>query len=206
MLYEKLINTNNPEDVLFDICIPCWENSHKLNETIGNVIDSPVKATLPIKFIISVEKQSVVKNRLDCLKRSQSQYVLWLDDDIQFQHKGWDKYLLEAIQNDPKIGVIGINIVHYRAEDNRPTRMHGDVPDVCGAVMMTRKIPGVQFDVNYVRSQIEDTDYCWQVRNAGYRVFQDNRLWARHYNEELNRDYNNNGPYFNKKWNVNMFR
>lgn len=206
MIYEKLLNTTNEVDVLFDICIPCWENSKKLNETIGNLIDSPVKVTLPVKFIISVEKQSVVKNRLACLSRSKSSLVLWLDDDIKFQEPGWDHILYEAMLRNIKFGVIGINVVHWQAPTNAATRPHGEVPDVCGAVMMTRKIPGVEFDVNYLRSQIEDTDYCWQVRKAGYTVFQDNTLWVLHYNQEVNRDYINNGPYFNKKWNINMFR
>jgi hypothetical protein len=206
MIYQKLCNTTDPKEALFDICIPCWDKSQKLNETIGNIIDSEYKVTLPCKFIISIEKQSVVKNRLDCLKHSESPLVLWLDDDIAFQQKGWDKHLYDSIVADEKMGVIGVNVVHYRAPTTAPSRPHGLVPDLCGAVMMTRKINGVQFDENYVKSQIEDTDYCWQVRKAGYKVFQDNRVWVRHYNEEVNRDYTNNGPYFNKKWNVSMFR
>lgn len=206
MIYEKLLNTKDESKVLFDICIPCWSPSQKLDETIANIIESNVKATLPCRFIIAVEKQSVVKNRLDCLSRSKSDLVLWLDDDISFQQKGWDKHLYDSITADEKLGVIGINVVHYKAATPNPTRPHGDVLDLCGAVMMTRKIPGVEFDNNYVKSQIEDTDYCWQVRRAGYRVFQDNRIWVLHYNQEVNRDYTNNGPYFNKKWNVSMFR
>ena len=203
MIYEKLLNTDNENDVKLDICIPCWENSKKLNETIGNIIDSDVKAELPIRFIISVEKQSVVKNRLDCLARSKSEFVLWLDDDIKFKHKGWDTYLFDKIQSDPKLGVIGINVVHWQAETNVPTRSQGETNGVCGAVMMTRKIPGVEFDVNYVGSQWEDTDYCLSTCNAGYKVLQDNSIWVLHYNEEKNRDYSHNKAYFNKKWKLN---
>jgi len=202
-MYEKLLNTTKEEDVLFDICIPCWENSKKLNETIGNIIDSPVKVQLPVKFIINVQKQSVVKNRLDCLGRSKALYVLWLDDDIKFQTVGWDKHLYKKINSDPKLGVVGINIVHYQAANNNPTRVHGETVGVCGAVMMTRKIEGVDFDLNYVGSQWEDTDYCVTCTKAGYKVFQDNTLWALHYNEEKNRDYSHNQTYFNKKWGLN---
>ena len=200
MIYEKLVNTANESEVLFDICIPCWENSKKLNETIGNIIDSPVKVTLPVKFIICVEKQSVVANRLGCLSRSKAPYVLWLDDDIKFQKPGWDKHLYEKIKNDPTLGVVGINVVHYQAPTNSATRAHGETHGVCGAVMMTRKIPGIEFDTNYIGSQWEDTDYCVACTRAGYKVFQDNTLWVLHYNEEKNRDYTHNRSYFNKKW------
>lgn len=205
MIKQKLFNTQNVNDVCFDICIPCWENSKKLDETITNIISSDAKVQLPINFIISVEHQSVVKNRLDCLSVSKSPFVLFLDDDIKFTKKGWDLHLYNRIKNEPKTGVIGINIVHWKAPDNRPTRPSGEVPDVCGAVMMTRKVPGVEFDINYIRSQVEDTDACWQYRKAGYKVIQDNSLWCLHYNGEVNRDYDHNGPYFDKKWDVDIF-
>lgn len=202
MIYEKLLNTDKESHVQFDICIPCWENSVKLDETIANVVESDVRAQMPIKFIISVEKQSVVKNRLDCLSRSKSSYVLWLDDDIKFQEQGWDWKLYNSLFTNPKRGITGVNVVHWQAADNRPTRPSGPLLDVCGAVMMCRKIPGVEFDPKYIGSQWEDTDYCYQVRQAGYEVVQDNSLWVLHYNEEKNRDYTHNRAYFNSKWNT----
>ena len=200
MIYEKLVNTDKEADVKFDICIPCWENSTKLDETISNILESDFKVKEPVKFIISVEKQSVVKNRLDCLTRSKSPYVLWLDDDIKFVDVGWDYHLHQCITGNPKWGIVGVNVVHYKALDNRPTRPGGPIADVCGAVMMTRKIPGVQFDPNYIGSQWEDTDYCYQVRKAGYDVIQNNNLYVLHYNEEKNRDYTHNQAYFTSKW------
>lgn len=203
MIKQLLLNTTKEEDVLFDICIPCWENSNKLNETIENIIESEFKATLPIRFIISVGKQSVVKNRLDCLKASKSKYVLWLDDDIKFTSKGWDQFLYNKIQSDLLLAVIGVNIVHYQAATNAATRVHGEAPGVCGAVMMTRKIDGLEFDVKYIGSQWEDTDYCVAATRLGYKVFQDNSIWVLHYNEEKNRDYTHNRAYFNTKWNLN---
>lgn len=200
MIYEKLLNTNNEADVVFDICIPCWENSKKLNETIGSIVDGPFKAELPIRFIICVEKQSVVNNRLGCLTRSKSKYVLWLDDDIAFKTPGWDKHLYNKIIDNPTYGVIGVNVVHYQAADNSPTREEGETSGVCGAVMMTRKIDGIEFDINYIGSQWEDTDYCVNCTKNGYKVLQDNSLWVLHYNEEKNRDYTHNRAYFIKKW------
>jgi glycosyltransferase involved in cell wall biosynthesis len=205
MIYKKLVNTDKEEDVLFDVCIPCYEPSHKLNETLVNILESEYKATLPFKFIICVEKQSVVLNRVECLKYSNSKYVLWLDDDIAFQNKGWDKHLYDSMNSDEKMGLIGINIVHWQMHHliKQPARPHGEVPALCGAVMFTRKVPEVSIDINYRASQWEDTDMCMQYVKAGYKVFQDNRLHVLHYNEEKNRDYDFNRPYFNKKWGLN---
>lgn len=205
MLHRKLLNTDKESEVLFDICIPCWETSTKLDLTIASVIEGPNKVTLPCKFIINVAKQSVVANRLTCLTESKAPYVMWLDDDIQFREPGWDKILYDMIDEPEKIdkmkyGVIGVNVVHYKARTNVATRPHGFVSDVCGALMMTKKLPGVQFDSKYVGSQWEDTDYCYQVRKAGYGVYQNNNIWILHYNEEKNRDYTHNQAYFNSKW------
>ena len=200
MIYRILSNTKNESDVQIDVCIPCWELSAKLKTTINALTNGPSKLSVPAKLILNVEKQSVVKNRLACLAESRSKYVLWLDDDVVFEKTGWDSYLLEKIQGNADVGVIGIRVKHWQLLDRSPMRPSGFVEDVCGAVMMTRKIEGVNFDDNYVGSQWEDTDYCFSVRKAGYKVLQDNGIAVIHYNEEKNREYVNNRAYFNQKW------
>lgn len=206
MIKYILLNCDHEKDVVFDVCIPCWEDTKKLQETIHNITVSDFRITLPVKLIISIEKQSVVLNRFACLGVSYAPYVLWLDDDVQFKQRGWDKHLYDLVIADQKIGIVGVNVVNYKAMSFNPIRQHGEINDVCGAVMMCRKISGVDFDKNYIRSQIEDTDYCWSVRKAGYKVLQDNRVYVLHYNEEINRDYTHNGTYFDKKWGVELFK
>jgi GT2 family glycosyltransferase len=98
--------------------------------------------------------------------------------------------------------VLGIRVKHWQLRENTPVRSEGKVPDVCGAVMMTRRVPNVNFDDNYVGSQWEDTDYCFSVRHAGYDVIQDNSIAVIHYNEEKNRNYTHNQAYFSRKWNI----
>jgi len=66
---------------------------------------------------------------------------------------------------------------------------------------MVRKVPGVEFDINYIGSGYEDTDICCQYTSKGYKVLQDNNLWCLHYNGELNKRWDVNQPYFMKKWN-----
>lgn len=202
MIYRHLFNTKSEAEVLFDICIPCWELSAKLKQTIDGLSGGSSKVTLPAKLIVNIEKQSVVRNRVDCLKSSQSPFVLWLDDDVVFESPAWDLALWQRINREPKIGVLGIRVKHWQLLEKTPQRPEGSVPDVCGAVMMTRRIPNVGFDDNYVGSQWEDTDYCFSVRKAGYQVVQDNSIAVIHYNEEKNRNYTHNQAYFNRKWGI----
>jgi glycosyltransferase involved in cell wall biosynthesis len=200
MLYRNLFNTNSEKDALFDICIPCWELSLKLKQTIDGLGSGPARVKLPAKLIVNVDKQSVVRNRKACLQASRSPYVLWLDDDVVFEREGWDTRLWESIRANTKVGLIGIRVKHWQWLDRTPIRPDGTVEDVCGAVMMTRRIPGVGFDDNYIGSQWEDTDYCFSVRKAGFDVVQDNSVAVIHYNEEKNRDHTHNRAYFNQKW------
>lgn len=188
--------------MLFDICIPCWELSAKLKQTIDGLASGPSKVMLPAKLIVNIEKQSVVRNRVECLKSSKSPFVLWLDDDVVFENPGWDLALWQRISCEPTTGVVGIRVKHWQLLESTPLRPEGSVPDVCGAVMMTRSIPSVVFDDNYVGSQWEDTDYCFSVRRAGYNIIQDNSIAVIHYNEEKNRNYTHNQAYFNRKWRV----
>jgi hypothetical protein len=37
MIYRHLFNTKQESEVLFDICIPCWELSPKLKQTIDGL-------------------------------------------------------------------------------------------------------------------------------------------------------------------------
>lgn len=202
MLYRTLFNTRDERSVLFDICIPCWELSPKLKATIDSLATGPARIASPAKLIINVEKQSVVRNRSACLAESSAPFVLWLDDDVVFEQKGWDDYLWQRINHNPQVGVIGVRVKHWQLLDRTPLRAEGLAADVCGAVMMTRKLPGVGFDDHYVGSQWEDTDYCFEVRKAGYHVLQDNRVSVLHYNEEKNRNYSDNQVYFCRKWGI----
>ncbi|HVU33135.1 MAG TPA: glycosyltransferase [Opitutaceae bacterium] len=200
MIYRNVFNTRDDAAVLFDICIPCWELSAKLKQTIDGLTNGPGRVSVPARLIVGVEKQSVVRNRAACLAASRSPFVLWLDDDVVFDRPEWDAALWEEIVRNPRAGIIGVRVKHWQWLDRTPMRPDGLVEDVCGAVMMTRRLSGVGFDDNYVGSQWEDTDYCFAVRQAGYDVVQNNNLSVIHYNEQKNGDHTHNRAYFNRKW------
>jgi hypothetical protein len=196
LVYLERAASGKPE---FTICIPVYQHSDLLARTLENIRNSHFKAVASIDLVVSIEKQSVVQNRLDCLKHTNTDLVLWLDDDIEFQSAGWDLYLLYQMNSHKDIGALGINCVNYTANSLKSDRTHGDVLDVCGAVMFTRRIDNVEFDPIYQGSQWEDTDYCYQVRRAGYRVVQNNGVYAIHYTQTRNAS-NNNAAIFHAKW------
>jgi hypothetical protein len=203
MIITTLLNTENENTVLFDVCIPCYSTSQKLIDTVNSITTGPNKITLPSKLILGIEKQSVVANRLACLTESKASYVLWLDDDVIFETPNWDVALFNSLYSDSSIGIVSIwakNAWQLKKFGNSYKRPDGFVNDVCGAVMMCRKINNVNFDTNYVGSQWEDTDYCYAVRKAGYKVLQNNNLYCIHVNQEVNRNYSENEVYFKKKW------
>lgn len=203
MLIRQLLRARDPASVAYDICIPCWEQSAKLKVTLDNLMAGKGAVSAPCRLIINIEKQSVVRNRIACLAASTAPYVLWLDDDVTFIQPGWDRYLLDQIAAQPDVGIIGVRLLHWQLMERTFWRPQGQVDDVCGAVMMTRRLPGVGFDDNYLGSQWEDTDYCYEVRRAGYRILQNNQVQVVHFNEEKNSEHSHNRAYFNRKWGTN---
>jgi hypothetical protein len=183
------------------ICIPVYEQTKLLDATLYNISESKFRAVIDHDLVLCIAKQSVVLNRLACLAHSRTDLILWLDDDVEFRCAGWDLYLHHIIASDPTIGAVGINVVHHQNKDLSPERKAGDVHDVCGAAFITRQIDGINFDPIYQGSQFEDTDYCFQLRQAGYRVVQDNGLYVIHHNTMKNAN-NFNALLFKKKWHL----
>lgn len=203
MLTIQPLNTEDMDAVEFDICIPCYEDNPKLQETIDALTNGPYPITVPAKLIVNVEKASVVYNRLACLAFSNAPYVLHMDDDVVFASANWDRRLLNHMKNTDDVGLVGGAIY------NRDGAVYGAYPNRCqemsnvpGAIMMCRKVQGVEFDDNYIGSQYEDTDICLQYRAAGLKVLADGFVKVRHYGGGLNNGGSVNKEYFEKKWGV----
>jgi len=182
---------------ILDICIPCYERTWKLDQTIKSIEQT---CDIEYNLIYNIEKQSVVLNRLACLKQSTSDYVLWLDDDIKFTTNDWASKTYNRLLNDKSIGVVGVEVVFPDTMKPRHKRSGGFRKEVCGAFMMTRKLPNITFDKNYIKSQKEDTDYCYQVYTAGFKIYQDNTIKVLHYANRLNDNRKHNKQYFLSKW------
>ena len=182
-----------------DICIPVYEDTPSLHKTLASI---KATADMDYNLIVKIKKQSCSANRIDCLAESKAEYVVWLDDDILFTDKKWLSRLVEQMDNDLKIGIIGVRVLHYKLMHRSPTRPSGIVSDVCGACFIMRKVPGVEPDLGYLGGQWEDTDICYQMRALLHNVIQDNSIEIIHLNEMKNHKYNENEIYFKKKWGI----
>ncbi len=196
---SKTIESPTNDLPTIDICIPCYQESWKLNQTIESIKET---CDVPYTLIVHIQKQSVVKNRLACLEKSTNPYVLWLDDDVKFTTRDWASKTLLRLMSNERLGIVGVRVIHSEFRKPRYERNTGYRIDVCGAFMMTRKIPGVYFDEKYIASQAEDTDYCYQVIQKGYKIYQDNSIEILHFAPHKNVNASNkfNNTYFFQKW------
>jgi radical SAM superfamily enzyme YgiQ (UPF0313 family)/GT2 family glycosyltransferase/cytochrome c-type biogenesis protein CcmH/NrfG/predicted O-methyltransferase YrrM len=124
-----------------------------------------------------------------------SKYILFLNNDTEVQ-KGWLESLLREIEADDTIGVIGPKLIFTDGKlqkaggnilssgDGWDCGRHDDpskpqynilceVDYICGACLMVRtdlfkKLGG--FNSIYGMAYYEDTDLCFSVRQAGYKV------------------------------------
>ena len=122
-------------------------------------------------------------------------YLVFLNNDTQVK-PGWLDQLYETARREPNIGVVGSKLLYpdgtlqecggivWRLGDGWTwgRRQNADEPRFCymrdadyvsGATLMIRKALFVElgkFDEHFMPMYYEDTDLCFRVRRAGYRV------------------------------------
>lgn len=187
------------EPVQVTICIPCYALCPSLYRTLKSIEDT---ADMPYKLCLFTAKESVSWNRISCLKTVTTPYVIWMDDDVLFPTKDWMSRMIKHFDN-PKVGMVGIYVMHWKLMEKSPKRPEGVVSEVCGAVMGQRLVKGVYPDTRYLGGQYEDTDLCFQMKKAGYEVIQDNTIHVIHFNEVKQQQFSENQKKFMEKWHNN---
>jgi GT2 family glycosyltransferase/glycosyltransferase involved in cell wall biosynthesis len=128
-------------------------------------------------------------------QRARGKYLLFLNNDTNVQ-KDWLKHLLDLVENDASIGMVGSKLVYPdgrlqeaggiiwkdanglnygRLDDPRKPEYNylKDVDYISGACIMIRKELWDQiggFDEQFTPAYYEDTDLAFMVRKLGYRV------------------------------------
>ncbi|WP_434637382.1 glycosyltransferase [Sulfurimonas sp. NW7] len=190
----------------FDYTYNCLKSILEHTEGIAYEIiiadDVSNDATINIKHF--VKNINVVRNKknlgflLNCnnaAKQAKGEYVFFLNNDTNVQ-KDWLSTLLETIEKDKTIGMVGSKLVYA---DGRQQEAGGiiwndasgwnfgrlddpekpeynyvkEVDYISGAAIMIRKelwneIGG--FDERYVPAYYEDSDLAFEVRKHGYKV------------------------------------
>ena len=153
------------------------------------------------KNIIVVHNEENLRFLLNCnhaAEVAKGQYIFFLNNDTNVQ-KNWLSSLLETINSDPRIGMVGSKLIYpdgrlqeaggilWRDGSAWNFGSKGDptaseynyrkpVDYISGAAIMIKKslwdeIGG--FDKTFVPSYCEDSDLAFEVRNHGYEVIYD---------------------------------
>jgi len=116
-------------------------------------------------------------------------YVLLLDDDMEFPDKDWLIKVVGLAESDNEIGMVGCNLIY---PDGRPQNSRGyikgwkitnerghekdpiEVDHIVGCFMLIKRsvIDKVGLvDEIYNPYLLEETDYCLRVKKSGFKIF-----------------------------------
>ncbi len=177
----------NTEDVAYEIIIADDQSS-----------DDTVKLAQKVSGIHicrTPENLGFLKNCNLAAKQARGKYILFLNNDTEVC-PGWLKSLVELIESDPSIGMVGSKFIYpdgrlqeaggilwsngsgwnYGRFDDPDKAAYNYVKDVdyiSGACIMLplalwRQLGG--FDERFAPAYCEDADLAFAVRDAGYRV------------------------------------
>lgn len=184
-LYTILKNSG---DVPYEVILAddaSTDQTKDIRDYIGGVIVARTQGNL--RFL---------RNCNNAAKLARGKYVLFLNNDTQVQ-KDWLKPLVELMESDPKIGLVGSQFLNadlsiqeagaevlpdggtvgfgcgHPAAWRRPFNEIRDVDFVCGASLMLSRALWERlggFAEEFAPAYYEDTDLAYRVRAAGYRV------------------------------------
>lgn len=148
-----------------------------------------------IQVIRNKENLGFLKNCNNALNQTNSDYILLLNNDTNVQ-QGWLSELLEHLQSDNSIGVVGPKFVYpdgrlqeaggiifgdgsgwnygrFDSPDLPQYNFYREVDYISGACLLFsnklwKTVGG--FDTQFTPAYYEDTDFCFQVRDLGYKV------------------------------------
>lgn len=178
------------------------ENSGNISYEIIIANDCSTDLTTRIEELISgitvITNEKNLRFLLNCNHAAQyakGKYILFLNNDTQVQ-KNWLAPLVELIERDEKIGMVGSKLVYpdgrlqeaggilwkdgsawnygHLSDPNDPEYNYvKEVDYISGAAIMIRSVLWKEiggFDERFVPAYCEDSDLAFEVRKHGYKV------------------------------------
>lgn len=139
------------------------------------------------------------------LKEYSPDYLLLLNDDMEFLEKDWLKKMVEVSESNEKIGIVCCKLVypdgnlqwyykngktHFEkttkyTEETEETFKIKEVEDVIGACALIKKkvVNEIGFyDEGFTPLYGEDTDYCYRARKKGFKLMYVGNTRVMHWN------------------------
>jgi len=156
-----------------------------------------------VRIIVPTAPVSAPQATNLAMRAASGDFIIHLDNDVELISEHWVKRLLEPVEDDDHIGIVGARIVDVSGTLNHvggvisPWKIQGvahirrwdgrarwtDVDYVAGAVMlMTRSLVNRigLWDERFAPVYFDDTEYCARARRYGFRVVCNRDVVAMH--------------------------
>lgn len=127
----------------------------------------------PFRLLRSGENLGVAGGRAELLKCATGEIVVFLDSDVTIIDQGWLDKLGKALEPE-NVGLVGPGGSMMKADWSGFTAgAPGEVDCVAGFCQAFKREVlelGVALDLEYGQFWTEDSDFCLQIREAGYDI------------------------------------
>lgn len=207
------VNSGMPH--VIDICIPTIKSPSEIEHQIVAI---KWYTGTPCNVIRSCALGSAAENRNRCLRKTTSDIIIMVDDDVSGFFNGWEKALVAPLLADENVMVVSARLINpdgtiqntccsTKALEPHWIEIKPRAEHVMPAAAIAFRNVGLRFDEQYVGSGYEDGDFCRQYleRDEKSKFILTNDCRLIHANEMKNQGHDNlitNRDYFRQKWKV----
>jgi GT2 family glycosyltransferase len=169
-----------------DIEFLIFDNGSEI-QTVNFVTDLmfTLRGAAKVRVLSNVENIGVAAGRDGLLKQATGEYLIFLDSDVEIIAEDWIERAMEMLEPE-NVGMVGPagSFVQWTPDG---AAFVPAIPGECDVVagwcqVFKREVleAGVRLDLGYGMFYEEDSDFCLQIRAAGWDVFTYNNSGLRH--------------------------
>ena len=201
---DRVASSDSASTKPLTVIIPAYDDTPLLRRAIWAVKST---AHHPFELLVRPSKvQSVAENRNDCLDRTSTDLVAFLDDDVLLPAH-WMSRMMAILTRDRTIGAVSAFLQFPDGSpQTRRERLGEDelwdvpIPGTCFIYSRSR-VGDLRFDPRFRGSQWEDTDWIWRVREQSLRTVMTGAVVVVHEHRMTQNDWlEHNRKEFREKW------